>query len=56
VLAFRDIGKGHKATKTFSGFMNRSKPLSKTQYDKANERLLKAYQDACIQSCKEAAV
>ena len=41
---------------TFSGFMNLSKPLSKTQYDKANEKLLKAYQDACIQSYKEAAL
>ena len=56
VLAFRKIGKGHKAMNTFSGFMNLSKPLSKTQYDKANEKLLSAYQDACIQSCKEAAL
>ena len=56
VLAFREIGKGHKAMNTFSGFMNLSKLLSKTQYDKANEKLLKAYQDACIQSCKEAAL
>jgi len=36
--------------------MNLSKPLSTTQYDKANEKLLNAYQDACIQSCKEAAL
>ena len=56
VLAFLEIGKGHKAMNTFSGFMNLSKLLSKTQYDKAYEKLLKAYQDACIQSCKEAAL
>jgi len=50
------IGKGNKAMNTFSGFMNLSKPLSKTQYDRANEKLLKAYHYACIQSCKEAAL
>ena len=55
VVAFREIGKGHKAMSTFAGFMNLSKPISKTQYDKANEKLLRAYQDACFQSCKEAA-
>ena len=40
----------------FSGFTNLSKPLSKTQYDKANEQLLKANQDTCLQRCKEAAL
>ena len=56
VLAFREIGKGHRAMNTFSGFMNLSKPFSKTLYDKANEKLFKAYQDACLLSCKEAAL
>ena len=55
VVAFREIGKGHKSMSTFAGFMNLSKPISKTQYDRANEKLLKAYQDVCFQSCKEAA-
>ena len=33
--------------------MNLLKPLSKTQYDEANQKLLNAYQEACLQSCKE---
>ena len=56
VLAFREIGKGHKAVSTFCGFMNISKPISKTQYDKANEKLLNAYQNTCFQNCKNAAL
>ena len=56
VVAFREIGKGHKAMSTFAGFMNLSKPISNTQYDKSNEKRLKAYEDACFQSCKEAAI
>ena len=56
VLAFREIGKGHKAMSTFCGFINLSKEISKTQYDKANEKLLNAYQNTCFQSCKNAAL
>jgi len=33
---------------TFSGIMNLSKLLSKTQYDKANEKLSKPFQDTCL--------
>ena len=56
MLVFREIGKGHKAMTTFCGFMNLLKPKSKTQYGKVNEKFLKANQDTCHQSCKEAAL
>ena len=55
VVAFREIGKGHTALSTFSGLMNLSKPLAKTQYNKVNEKLLTAYQATALQSCSKAA-
>ena len=55
VLAFREIGKGHNAMNTFTGLMNLAKPISKTQYDKVNDKLFQVYQDTALYSCEEAA-
>ena len=52
VVVFREIRKDHQAMNTFPDFMNLSKSISKKKYDRAKEKLLKAYQDICSQSCK----
>ena len=53
-LAFREIGKGHKALSTFSTFMNMPPPMTKNNFQKINESLLKAYTTVAEESILEA--
>ena len=46
VMAFREIGKGHEAMKTFCQCLNFPSPLAYSSYKAINEKLLPAYEKA----------
>ena len=55
VIAFREIGRGHEAMKTFSSMMNMPKPLAIASFNDINNNLHQTYIDTALDSMKSAA-
>ena len=55
MVAFREIGKGYEGMSNFATFMNLPPPLSKTGYNKINNKLNSVYKEVAEKSCQEAA-
>ena len=52
VIAFREIGRGHEAMKTFTTMMNMLKPLAIASFNDINNNLYQIYIDTALQSIK----
>ena len=52
IMAFREIGKGHKGLQTFCGYMNMPPPMA---YERVKSRLHPAHVDVARQNMKDAA-
>ena len=55
VIAFREIGRGHEAMKTFTTMMNMPKPLATASFNDINNNIHQTYTDTAFQSMKSAA-
>ena len=55
IMAFREIGLGHEAVKTFCGMMNMPPPMNKKSYDITSSKLHDTYVQTAQDSMKTAA-
>ena len=55
VMAFREIGRGLKAKKTFTSVMNMPPTMAQSSFTSINSKLAEAYCETATESCSNAA-